>query len=253
MGVYLFLIFLLIHPQSVLYVKDTLYVSDAGGIGIPGDGKIFRIIDEERETVVEGLDDPRGISYFNGTLYVVDENRVWAILEGKAKVLAGPENFPNPPGLLFDIAVDSLGYLYVTDLYGNTVYIIDRDGNVDELFSIKNPRGIYVTGDGVYVVKSSKPGKVYRFSGGKLEFLFASKNIEEGTGLLVRENIVIVSGAKSGRVILFDLNNRIEKVILREIPSPADMDFNDEKGTLIIPLSDSGELYFLKMDTLIIR
>jgi DNA-binding beta-propeller fold protein YncE len=137
------------------------------------DGKMHRVLifSPKREVegqVTEGLIDPNGVAIDteNRLLYVVDTQQDQVLVYdadslkllrrigtgGKNHFLTTPGDFGAPQ----DVALDSDGNVYVTDMLNNRVEIFDADGNFISLFgkhgdgpgTFARPKGIAVDSDG---------------------------------------------------------------------------------------------------------
>jgi glucose/arabinose dehydrogenase len=110
----------LVMPESVAVGPDKkLYVSIIGGEK-DGDGSIAVIEDGKARTFVAGLDDPKGIAFFQKWLYVADKKKVFRIdvtaKQPKAELFADESKFPIPPLFLNDVVVDpESGTVFVSD------------------------------------------------------------------------------------------------------------------------------------------
>jgi glucose/arabinose dehydrogenase len=148
------------NPESVAVGMDgRIYVSEIGEFGKDGDGRIV-VIDKSGKATpfATGLDDPKGIVYWQKSLFVTDNKRVWRIDEkGNAIVFAAKEAFPIEPLFLNDIAVDEKGVLYVSDSgdlkgKGGAVFRIDLKGKVSlvadakTIPGLKTPNGLVLDG-----------------------------------------------------------------------------------------------------------
>ncbi|HEY2251142.1 MAG TPA: hypothetical protein VGH74_08785, partial [Planctomycetaceae bacterium] len=156
------------NPESVCLGPNGLaYVTEIGEFDKDGDGQVSVIKDGKASPFATGLDDPKGIVYFNNAFYVTDKTRVVKIdMGGKVTALATPDRFPTPPKFLNDIAVDpeadpfknKYESLYVSDsgdLKGaeGAVYRIDlRSGkitlvvNAEKLPGLATPNGLALDG-----------------------------------------------------------------------------------------------------------
>src|SRR5262249_43857577 len=94
------------NPESVAIGRDgPMYVSEIGEPDKPGDGRVL-VVDKEDKAVpfATGLDDPKGMVFWQKSLFVTDIRRVWRIDEkGKAEVFAAKEAFSSEPLFLNDI------------------------------------------------------------------------------------------------------------------------------------------------------
>ncbi len=105
------------NPESVAVgFNGQVFVSSIGERGKDGDGAIMKIVDGKAVPFATGLDDPRGLVIWQKSMYVADNKRIWKIdATGKAEVFVAATEFPKPPKLLNDLAVDTKGNLYVSD------------------------------------------------------------------------------------------------------------------------------------------
>ena len=155
-----------------------IYVSEIGGFGKDGDGRIT-VIDAQgrpRAWVTEGLDDPKGLAERRGYVYVTDRTRVVRIdRRGKVTLFAAADAFPKPPVFLNDLAFDAAGNLYVSDTGefqhgggGGAIFRIAADGRVtlvvDEAANpaIRNPNGVLAEGKGRLLVLDFTTGALLR-------------------------------------------------------------------------------------------
>jgi glucose/arabinose dehydrogenase len=101
----------LVNPESVAIGPDRkMYVSVIGEFDKDGDGSIVRIENGKAVPVVTGLDDPKGIAFFQNWLYIADKTKVLRVnvlaKEPKAELVADAAKFPVAPKFLNDIVVD---------------------------------------------------------------------------------------------------------------------------------------------------
>src|SRR5579863_3555821 len=80
------------NPESVCLGPNGLaYVTEIGEFDKDGDGQVSVIKDGKASPFATGLDDPKGIVYFNNAFYVTDKTRVVKIyMMGKVTPFAAP-------------------------------------------------------------------------------------------------------------------------------------------------------------------
>jgi glucose/arabinose dehydrogenase len=164
------------NPASVAVGGDCrIYISEKCDAGKNGDGRVL-VVDKAGKAVpfAVGLDNPQGIVFWNPSLFVTDNKRVWRIDDkGKAVVFAAKEAFPREPHCLKDIAVDENGILYVSDSgdkegHGAAVYRIDHRGAVKfvadarSIPSLKGPSGLVLDGVSHLLLLDSATGELLR-------------------------------------------------------------------------------------------
>jgi glucose/arabinose dehydrogenase len=106
------------NPESVCLGKDgRIYVTEIGESGKDGDGQLSVIVDGKATPFATGLDDPKGVVFFQNAFYLTDKTRVVKVSEeGRATTFADADQFPTKPQFLNDIAVDpESGTLFVSD------------------------------------------------------------------------------------------------------------------------------------------
>ncbi|MBN1789220.1 MAG: hypothetical protein JW830_01905 [Bacteroidales bacterium] len=142
-------------PESVYYdtARQVLYVSNVTGSPTDKDGTGFisRISPEGKILELQwvtGLNAPKGLGVSGEFLYVSDISRVVKINIATGKIAEQVEI----PGSQFlnDIAADSQGNVYVSDMNGKTIYVI-RGGSFEVLVKSDKVTGV----NGLFVVEGN--------------------------------------------------------------------------------------------------
>jgi glucose/arabinose dehydrogenase len=165
----------IVNPESTAVNRyGRVFVSEIGERGKKGDGRILAVDDGKATPFATGLDDPRGIAFWNEWLYVADVDKVWRIDgKGSANVLAAKEAFPRPPAMLNDVAVDPDGVVYVSDSGNNNdnrgcVFRIPPRGkptivtDASKIPDLKRPNGVLMDGVSFVLLIDKDTGKLYR-------------------------------------------------------------------------------------------
>ena len=178
----------LVNPESVaIGPGGKMYVSVIGEFDKDGDGSIVRIDNGKAVPFVSGLDDPKGIAFFQKLIFVADKTKVLRInvaaKEPKAEVVADAAKFPVAPKFLNDIVVDpesnpfAGAMVYVSDSgdlkgSGGAVYrlTVPQRGQakvevlVDEkkLPGLKTPNGLAMDGQSFILLVDSDTGFLHR-------------------------------------------------------------------------------------------
>lgn len=251
-------------PESVVIGADgRIYVSEIGGFGKDGDGRIV-VLDAAGKAVkpfATGLDDPKGLVLVRDVLYVADKTRVMKIdARGKVSVLAEAKDFPQPPLFLNDLAVDARGDIYVSDS-GDTdkgskgaIYRITPQGKVSLLVSeaqnplFRNPNGLLFEPSGSLLV-------VDFFSGDLLRLDMASKKAEKiaggfgGGDGLARDaaGMLYITDWKGGHAWKLDLNKPGAEPQQYDHPfkAAADITLSADGKFVLLPDMKAGRLYWL--------
>jgi DNA-binding beta-propeller fold protein YncE len=143
-------------PEAVVFDPDGkfLYVSNVGENLLAKDGKgsIGKIgLDGKIITVnwVTGLDAPKGLGLYHHLLYAADLNEVVVIDVDKATIV---QRIPvEGARLLHNIAIDSKGVVYVSDMFAGTVSRIENGKAIEYLSNLRAPAGLALDGNDLYI------------------------------------------------------------------------------------------------------
>jgi DNA-binding beta-propeller fold protein YncE len=148
------------RPESAQFdpVTNAWYVSVQAKPDVPGDGYIVKLDADARtivsERFVTGLNEPKGVSIFDGRLFVADVSELVTVdvatgaIASKTSIVSIDPNVPEAP-FLNDVAVRaSSGYVYVTDSRNDVLYRFQPDGTEPVLLlrdpSLEAPNGLLV-------------------------------------------------------------------------------------------------------------
>lgn len=145
-------------PESVLHdaERDVLYVSNISGPPDEANGTGFiSKISSDGDVIdlkwVTGLDAPKGLVMDGNRLYVSDIDKLIEIDVATGKVTAS--HLAPDAKFLNDVAVDSAGSVYVSDMMDDAIYRL-KDGRFDLWLRNKllaAPNGLMVEGDDLLV------------------------------------------------------------------------------------------------------
>jgi sugar lactone lactonase YvrE len=151
-------------PEST-YVDPAsgdIYVSNVEGMPAEKDGKgHISKISSDGKTVnamwVTGLNAPKGLRSYQGTLWVTDIDEIVGIDMATAKVKSKTKI--NGAQFLNDTAVGSDGTVYVSDMAGNKIIALKggKTSVVAEGEDLEYPNGLLVEGDSLVVGGWGKP------------------------------------------------------------------------------------------------
>ena len=145
------------RPESVLYdpAREVVYVSNMNGGPVEknGQGFISRMsINGEIIELrwVDGLDAPKGMGIVDDTLYVADIDQLVFV-----NIVTGEKGSYPADGADFlnDVAVDSSGAVYVSDMLNDSIYQL-KDGVFDLWLkdtALESPNGLEVREDNLIV------------------------------------------------------------------------------------------------------
>jgi hypothetical protein len=238
-------------PESVYYDASSGFVfsSQIGGDASAkdGNGRIVKLTLDGRvvdANWAKGLDAPKGLRAYQGTLYVADIDQVvgFDITSGRetSRVRIADAKFLN------DLCTGPDGAIYTTDSFANRVWVV-RNG-VASLFSdapqLELPNGILVDGNKVVVATDGRPG---RGGGGTPGSLFAIDITTKALAQVTTQSIgtpdglesdgrggYVVSDVGGGRIFHVTASGDVRQV-LKVDRQPADISFVADRKLLLVP------------------
>ncbi|HEY3326483.1 MAG TPA: SMP-30/gluconolactonase/LRE family protein [Novimethylophilus sp.] len=244
-------------PESVLAVNGRIYVSEIGEFGKDGDGQISVIgADGKPKAFATGMDDPKGLAYSGGLIYVADKTRVLSVdKNGKWKVFAAPEAFPAKPQFLNDLTFDKAGNLYVSDSgdlkgKGGAVYRIAPDGKVTALATAEDkrvlaPNGLLPDGDDNLLMVDFLSGILYRITLKTGKMVSVAEGFGGADGIVRdKQRRLWISDWKNGRVFMLKRNGEL-KLVRDGFQAAADIGLSQDGKFVLVPDMKAGELTWL--------
>ena len=242
-------------PESVLATPGGIYyVSNIGGFGVDGDGTISKIEGGTITTFAIGMNDPKGLAFKDGIIYVADKNQIRKVdTNGKVSIFVDSTNFPSVPIFLNDLAFDNNGNLFVSEsgIFDSTdgaVYKITPEGNVSTFIDyittpeIHSPNGLLFDKDNNLFIVDYGTGKLLKISanGKELEIIDHSGRSLDGLAYDSR-GFLYYSDWDGGRIFRVDKQNN-STVIDSGFTSPADITIDQEKDLLLIPEFNANDV-----------
>lgn len=250
-------------PESVVVGPDgRLYVSEIGGFGTDGDGRISVIgADGKPEPFAKGLDDPKGLAASRDAIYAADKLRIWKIdMKGNATVFVKADAFPQPPLFLNDLAFDASGNLFASDSGDiekggkGAIFRITPEGTVTLLVSessrpaIKSPNGLLSESADKLLVVDFATGELLRLDVKKLTVDKIADGFGGGDGLARDSNgMLYISDWKNGKAWKMDLRTPGAKPEQygQTFQSAADIALSSDEQFLLVPDMKAGALVWL--------
>jgi len=244
-------------PESVLVTPDgRVFVSEIGEFGKEGDGDVAMIVDGKIKPFATGMDDPKGLAFAKGSLYVADNKRILKIgKDGKWSVFVAPETFPVAPQFLNDLEFGADGALYVSDSgdlkgKGGAVYRIAMDGKVSTVVNGDDPRvlapnGLLNDGKDSLLMVDFFSGILYRVKISTGKMVPVAEGFGGGDGVARdRHGIIWVSDWKNGRVFSLkaDGSLTLAKTLFQ---SAADIGLSGDGKYILVPDMKAGVLTWL--------
>jgi gluconolactonase len=246
------------NPESVVAGPDgRLYVSEIGEFGKDGDGQISVVAGAGKtKAFATGMDDPKGLAFSKGALYVADKTRILKVEKnGKWKVFVAAEAFPVKPQFFNDLTFDKSGNLYVSDSgdlkgKGGAVYRVSPDGKVSALVTEEDkrvlaPNGLLPDGDGNLLMVDFFSGILYRITLKTGKMVPVAEGFGGGDGIARdRTGRLWISDWKNGRVFTLKRDGEL-KLVQAGFQSSADIGLSADGKFVVVPDMKAGELIWL--------
>ena len=242
------------NPESVLTADGRIYVSEIGEFGKDGDGDIAVIgADGKAKPFATGMDDPKGLAYAKGVLYVADKARILKVAkDGKWSVFVAADAFPAKPQFLNDLAFGADSTLFVSDTgdlkgKGGAVYAISPQGKVTTVVNGDDPRvlgpnGLLADGKDRLLMVDFVSGVLYRITikTGKMEEV--AEGFGGGDGVVRdRRGVIWVSDWQNGRLFTVKKDGSIDWVKV-QFQSAADIGLSADGQFILVPDMKAGTL-----------
>ncbi len=250
-------------PESALLGPDgRIYVSEIGGFGTDGDGRVAVIGQSGKpEPFAKGMDDPKGLAAAGNALYVTDKNLIRKIdKQGRVSVFVKPEAFPQPPVFLNDLVADASGNLYVSDTGDlekggkGAIFKITPAGKVSLVISeaqnpsIKSPNGLLFERPGKLLVVDFASGELLRLDVAKATVEKIADGFGGGDGL-ARDaaGMLYISDWKNGRVWKLNLKQKDAKpeAYSQSFKASADITLSKDGKYIVVPDMKAGSVVWL--------
>ncbi len=245
------------NPESVaLGFGGRVFVTEIGEFGKDGDGRVV-VVDKTGKITpfATGLDDPKGMVFWQQWLFVTDNKRVWRIdAKGKAAVFAAKEAFPTEPLFLNDIAVDERGLLYVSDSgdlkgAGGAIYRIDHKGKVSLIANarktpaLKTPNGLVLDGMSHLLVLDFTSGQLLRIRIADGSAVKVAEGFDGGDGLAWDMfGQLFITSWKLGKVWGIARPGQQPVLVASDFQSAADLCLDPTGRFVLIPDMKAGTL-----------
>lgn len=237
-------------PESVYFdaTSGFLYSSQIGGDAAAkdGNGRIVKLTLDGKvidANWIVGLNAPKGMRAYRGTLFVADIDEVIAIDIAAGRISSRTKTDAK---FLNDLATAPDGAAYATDSFQNRVYVI-RNG-VASVFvespRLELPNGILVDGSKVIVATDGRPGRGGAGTPGSLFAIdIASREITQVTTQSIGTPDGLESDGRGGYIVadvgggrIFHVSAGGEVRQIRQLDrQPADISFIPSRGLLLVP------------------
>lgn len=201
----------------------------------------------------KGLKAPRGIIARANNLFIADIDRVHIVDLEKAKITT---SIPiTGAKMLNDIALDKLGYIYVTDTAANAVFIINpHNKDVDKIVSplLKSPNGIIydMPRDQMLIVGFTKQSPILSLNTrDKSMNPFMDSIYSELDGIAIDDlGRIYFSSWEQDMIVEIPQEQNRFVAKYKEIKDAADMIYYLPNNELIIPLFTKNKIIRITLD-----
>ena len=253
-------------PESALPVKaeNLIYVSNVNGnpTDKDGNGYISKVSLDGKMVAqkwVTGLDAPKGLALAGDKLYAADVDKLVEIDTKTGAIVTRFE--AKDAKFLNDVAADTMGNVYVSDMATNTIWRLS--GNKLEVWlkddALISPNGLLVDGNNLIVASWGvmTDGFATKIPGHVLEVSLSDKKIRDlGTGKPVGNLDGIEALDKDSFIVtdwiagmLFKIGRDGEaKVLMPLAPGSADLGYIAADNLAIIPMMKDNKLIALKVE-----
>ena len=223
-------------PESVLPVKDILYISliDGAGWTVDGKGGVGKLTRDGKiiDTVwITGLNAPKGMGIVGNRLYVADMIEVIVVDMEKGKI-EKKIKIDSAKGLN-DITVTDKGVIFVSDTRGNKIWRLQND--IAELFldSVTNVNGLKAVGDELYIGW----GKTFVKANAKKQITRIAEVLQQIDGIEPVGNGDFILTAWMGYIWYAHADGRIETLLEthQQKKNTADIGYDQQKRIVYVP------------------
>ena len=248
----------LMMPESAIAHPDgRLFVTEIGEFGKAGDGKVTVVnTDGSTATLVDGLNDPKGIDMFDNVLYVADNDQLVKITqEGQAEVIAKAGDFPGKAVFLNDIEIDGNGNVFISDSGDDDgknagIYKVTPTGAISEVINdksgIKRPNGLLNDGVNQMLVADFGTGDLFTLDMTSGKVVRVNQGFGGADGLVRDANgLLYVSDWANGKVWQLVEPKATAQLLRDDFKAAADIALSADGKQLLVPDMKAGTLEYL--------
>jgi hypothetical protein len=207
----------LLAPESALWdaQQQLFYVSNinSGGSDNEENGFISQVNAEGKIVTLhwaDGLDDPKGLGMYQGTLYAADVDQLVIIDMANGKI----KQKVSAPGATFlnDVATDDEGNVYISDTRQGKVYRY-ADGKISVYLDqpeMKGANGLLVWHGKLWILTS---GGIYTYDESNEKLTLFSDGVKGGDGLAAVNDSDLIASRWVGEVYYVHANGKAVKLL----------------------------------------
>jgi hypothetical protein len=222
-------------PESVLAVKNLLYVSliDGGGWDADGKGGIAKLGPDGKildNSWITGLNAPKGLGIAGNRLYAADISEV-VVIDIKNGKIEKKISIDGAKGLN-DITVTDKGVVYVSDSRVSRIWRIENDIPTLYLDSVTGVNGLKAIGDDLYIGW----GKSFVKANSKKQTTKIAEVLQQIDGIEPVGNGDFILTAWAGYIWYVHADGRTETLLeTQQKKNTADIGYDSQKRILYVP------------------
>jgi hypothetical protein len=253
------------QPESVaIGPGGRTYISETGEYDKANDGYISMLEGGKLRRFAGGLDDPHGIKWHRGHLFVADNmGMVWRIdSAGTAERFVDATDFPRKITNFNDLEIDGSGNLYLSDSgdwegRGGVIYRIGQDRKIsvvltdEEDWRLVSPNGLLMDGADKLLVVDYTTGILFRVDlrGQPTTMEKVATGFGAADGLVrdAKGRLIITNYAGHKVYVLSKPDAKPQEIEVGGIESAADLAISADGSSLLIPDMSGGKLAVMAM------
>jgi sugar lactone lactonase YvrE len=257
------------QPESIaIGPRGQVYVSETGEYEKANDGYISILEAGKLRRFASGLDDPHGIKWWRGHLFVADNmGMVWRIdAQGNVERFVDATDFPRKITNFNDLEIDSAGNLYISDSGdweggGGVIFRITQEKKVtavitdDDDWRLVSPNGLLMDGPNKLLVVDYTTGNLFRVdlqaTPRTLEKIAGGFGASDGLVRDARGRLIVTDYAGHRVFVLAkpaaQPAEKPREIQVSGIESAADLSISQDGKSLLIPDMGGGKIAILPM------
>jgi sugar lactone lactonase YvrE len=257
------------QPESIaIGPQGQVYVSETGEYEKANDGYISLLEAGRTRRFAGGLDDPHGIKWWRGHLFVSDNmGLVWRIdAKGNVERIVDATDFPRKITNFNDLEIDSAGNIYISDSgdwegRGGAIFRITQDKKITAVITdeddwrLVSPNGLLMDGPNKLLVVDYTTGNLFRVdleaTPKALEKIAGGFGASDGLVRDARGRLIITDYAGHRVFVLAkpaaQPAEKPQEIQVNGIESAADLTISRDGKSLLIPDMGGGKIAILPL------
>ena len=188
------------------------------------------------------LDAPKGMAISGDTLWVADITVVRRF-EAKAGIQK-PDVAIAGAAFLNDVTPDGAGGVFVSDTAADAIHHIDKDGKVTPRIkgkALHSPNGLWSDGKTLWVV--TRTGEMYEVDAKGKQGAVTKLPTGQLDGVVGLEGGEFLVSSWEGKCVYRGKPGGEWTVVVKDVQSPADIDYDPKRKRLLIPGFETNQLH----------